>query len=171
MKSTVFTVALIFSIGALGSLSFAADHLVRFDGGIGVVPVSSSAAPVNDNGTFQNVNRNDVRGVAPAGQPWVIARLKADIGFDGTIRVQGEGLLLSGGNNIGTAGNATVFATLFCDDIEHSSNLAGVPLEANGDFIIDDLLTPLPPAPCSNPVLLIRTANGGRWFAAGIPKD
>ena len=170
MKKSIIAAALSLSIGAVGSLSFAADHLLRFDGGIGVTPVSSVAVPQNDNGTFQNVNRNDVRGVAPGGQPWVIKRLKADIGTDGTVRASGEGLLLSGGNNVGTNGNASVFATLFCDAVEHSSNLAGVPLDANGDFLIDDVLAPLPPVPCNNPVLLIRTANGGRWFAAGILK-
>jgi hypothetical protein len=171
MKRLLLAVAIMLGMGALASYSIASDFLARFDGGIGVVPVSSVAAPVNENGTFQNVNRNDVRGVAPAGQLWVISRLKADIGLDGSIMAAGEGLLLSGGNNIGGNGGASVFATLFCGATEHSTNLAGVPLEANGDFFINDVLTPLPSAPCNNPVLLIRTANGGRWFAAGIPRN
>ena len=171
MKRSILALSLMFSIGALATSSFASDFLARFEGGIGVIPVSSVALPMNDNGTFQNVNRNDVRGVPPAGQIWVIARLEADIGLDGSISARGEGLLLGGGNNIGTNANASVFATLFCGAMEFSSNLAGVPLEANGDFMINDVLTPLPSAPCVNPVLLIRTANGGRWFAAGIPRD
>lgn len=171
MKKSISAFALMLTIGALASSSFASDFLARFNGGIGVMPVSSAAAPVNDNGTFQNVNRNDVRGVAPAGQPWVLASLKADVGLDGSIMVAGEGLLLAGGNNIGTNAGASVFATLFCGAMEHSTNLAGVPLEANGDFMITDVLTPLPSAPCDSPVFLIRTANGGRWFAAGIPRD
>ncbi len=33
--------------------------------------------------------------------------------------------------------------------IQHSSNLAGVPLEVNGDFRIDDTLSPTPPNPCT----------------------
>ena len=42
----------------------------------------------------------------------------------------------------------------------------------NGDFQIDGTLTPAPPNPCENPVLLIRGGAGdGNWFAAGIPKD
>jgi hypothetical protein len=53
---------------------------------------------------------------------------------------------------------------------QHSTNLAGVPLTANGDFQIDDVLAPAPPADCASPVLLIRTTVGGTWFAAGIPK-
>jgi hypothetical protein len=38
------------------------DILVAFDGGIGVDPVSNGAAPTNNDGTFQNVARNIVRG-------------------------------------------------------------------------------------------------------------
>jgi len=43
-------------------------------------------------------------------------------------------------------------------------------LQANGDFRIDDVLSPLPTNPCDNPVLLIVNA-GGAWFAAGIPNN
>ena len=55
-------------------------------------------------------------------------------------------------------------------NIQHSSNLAGVPLEVNGDFRIDDTLSPALPNPCTSPVLLIRSAGSGSWFAAGIPR-
>ena len=47
-----------------------------------------------------------------------------------------------------------------------STNPAGVRLQPNGDFRIDDVLTPAP-AGCASPVLLIRN-TGGAWFAAGI---
>src|SRR5690349_18620899 len=60
------------SITLLQLPALAEDSLVRFEGGIGVVPVSSVAGPQNANGTFSAVNRNDVRGVAPGGQPWTI---------------------------------------------------------------------------------------------------
>lgn len=149
------------------------DSLVSFDGGIGVIPVSSAAGVANADGTFPNVNRNVVRGVNPPGQIWVIADLKADVQVDGSIQVRGRGLLLGGGNNIGLNGNARVFATLICESAapftQHSTNLAGVPLEPNGDFRIDDALTTVP-VTCPSPVLLIRNANNQAWFAAGIPK-
>jgi hypothetical protein len=145
----------------------AEDSLVRFEGGIGVIPVSSAAVPQNANGTFQNVNRNDVRGTPPGGQPWVIARLSVDVQLDGRISVDGRGLLLAGGNNIGTNATQMVRARLFCGAAQHNSGL--VALEANGDFKIDDVLTPAPPTPCASPVLLI-VSGGGNWFAAGIPK-
>src|SRR5207245_7546648 len=80
------------------------DSLVKFEGGIGVIPVSSAAGLQNANGTFPDVNRNDVRGVGPGGQPWVISRLQADVTLDGRISVDGRGLLLAGGNGIGTNG-------------------------------------------------------------------
>jgi hypothetical protein len=84
-----------------------------------------------------------------------------------------RGLLLGGGNAIGTNGNASVFATLICDaaaPTQFSTNVTGVPLAANGDFRIDDVLAPAPPAVCASPVLLIRVSPSGAWFAAGIPK-
>jgi hypothetical protein len=148
------------------------DRLVRFDGGIGVIPVANAAGVANADGTFPNVTLNTVRGVLPAGQIWVIAALKADVSTDGRIRVRGRGLLLGGGNAIGFNGNASVFATLICEPTapftQHNTALTGVPLEANGDFRIDDVLTS-PPQECASPVLLIRTTGGTQpWFAAGI---
>jgi len=85
-------------------------------------------------------------------------------------------LLLAGGNNIGTNANQSVFATLICEAtapfVEHSTPTSGVALAPNGDFHIDDFLSPAPPATCASPVLLIRSAAGTThpWFAAGIPK-
>jgi hypothetical protein len=147
--------------------------LVKFDGGIGVIPVASG---VGQAATATVVNRNIVRGVQPAGQIWVISALRADVKVDGSIHVDGRGLLLGGGNLIGFTANASVFATLICEAVapftERSTNAVGVPLEPDGDFRIDDVLVPAPPAVCDSPVLLIRTtgANPG-WFAAGIPRQ
>ncbi|MBI4629963.1 MAG: hypothetical protein HY729_14735 [Candidatus Rokubacteria bacterium] len=164
--------ALVFALflGAVFPVSATADSLAKFEGGIGVIPVSSAAGVQNLDGTFPNVNRNTVRGVNPAGQIWVIAGLSADVGLDGQITVDGRGLLLGGGNTIGGTNNQSVRATLLCandGNVLHSSGL--VPLAPNGDFRIDDLLTPAPPAVCDSPVLLIRNPAGS-WFAAGIPK-
>ena len=139
--------------------SAVAQNVVRFTGGIGVIPTGSA--------------NTTVRGIAAAGQIWVIRDLAADVKQDGSIRLDGRGLLLGSGNAIGSNANASVFATLFCandGNIQHSSNLAGVPLEVNGDFRIDDMLSPAPPNPCTSPVLLIRSAGSGSWFAAGIPR-
>ena len=153
---------------ALAALGFslaavADDRLARFDGGIGVIPTGSA--------------NTAVRGVAAAGQIWVISRLSADVKSDGrtaTITVDGRGLLLGAGNTVGTTNNARVFATLFCGVTEHSTDstplTGGVALEPNGDFRINDELTPTPPADCVGPALLIRNVATRGWFAAGIPK-
>ena len=141
------------------------DTSLKFRGGIGVIPVTGVAA----NGT---VNLNVVRGVSP-GAPWRIADLEATVGSDGHIKVVGRGLLLASGNGIGTNAGQSVHATLFCGPAAtataHNSTPAGVALEADGDFRIDDFLSPAPPTPCETPVLLIRNV-GGVWFAAGIPR-
>ena len=148
--------------------------LVKFDGGIGVIPVASG---VGQAPTATVVNRNIVRGVQPAGQIWVISDLRATVKTDGHIHVDGRGLLLGGGDLIGFTGNFSVFATLICEPTapftEHSTNPAGVPLEPDGDFRIDNVLAPLPPANCVSPVLLIRVtgAQPNPWFAAGIPRQ
>ena len=163
-------VALTLGIGC----SFSAagdDSLVRFKGGIGVIPVSSAAGVANADGSSPSAIRNVVRGINPPGQIWVIADLRADISVDGRIRVSGKGLLLAGGNAIGGTAGQSMFATLICEAAApftlHNTTLTGVALEQNGDFEIDDALTPVP-TECASPVLLIRNA-GGAWFAAGIP--
>jgi hypothetical protein len=164
------TLALACVLGVVvGAALGAKDHsLVRFDGGIGVIPVSNVTA--NADGTV-TVSRNIVRGVNPPGQIWVIRGLKADVDADGRIEVRGRGLLLGGGNNIGLNANQKVFATLICEAAApftlHSTAATGVALEPDGDFRIDDTLVPPPPATCASPVLLIRN-TGGTWFAAGI---
>jgi hypothetical protein len=148
------------------------DAVARFDGGIGVIPVSGVAGPVNADGTFPNVKLNVVRGVPPGAGPWRIADLKAEVDVDGHISVRGRGLLLASGNSIGQNANQSVFATLICESaapfVERSTSAAGVPLDPNGDFRIDDVLNSVP-SDCASPVLLIRN-TAGSWFAAGIAR-
>src|SRR3954462_14004249 len=95
MKTSIMAGALALACSAA---AIADDRLVRFDGGIGEIPVSNT--------TTTNV----VRGVSPGGQPWVISRLTADVRTDGHILVDGRGLLLAGGNGIGTNGGPKVVA-------------------------------------------------------------
>ena len=164
---------ILLALGIVGSVSaHESDFLARFEGGIGVIPVSNGAGPVNPDGTSPNVRLNVVRGVSPGAGPWRIANLRADIDIYGRITVRGRGLLLASGNLIGQNANQRVFATLICEAaapfVEHSTASTGVPLEPNGDFRIDDVLNSVP-SECSSPVLLIRN-TGGVWFAAGIPR-
>lgn len=143
---------------ALPTQAKADDRLVRFEGGIGVVTARVGGVA------------NIVRGVNPGGQPWVISRLSADVRTDGRISVDGRGLLLAGGDNIGTNGGQQVAARLFCgqgNGVPFDSAL--VPLGDDGDFRIEGQLAGVLPAVCERPVLLIVNAAGA-WFAAGIPK-
>lgn len=169
MTKSRFVLACVLCVGLGSSLLAKDDNSLRFDGGIGVIPVSN--VTVNADGSV-TVSRNIVRGVNPPGQIWIIDALRAEVRGD-EIRVRGRGLLLGGGNNIGTNANQSVFASLICGQAApftvHSTPTAGVPLDPNGDFRIDDVLAPAPPFECVNPVLLIRNP-GGAWFAAGIVK-
>ena len=79
---------------------------------------------------------------------------QADVKVGGRIQVDGKGLLLGGDDHIGFNSDASVFATLICDAValfDEHSNGAGVALEPNGDFRIDDVLVPPPPADCASP--------------------
>ncbi len=171
-KALIASMPLLLIVGVFALPVRADDTLAEFEGGIGVIPVSSG---VGTGATVEVVNRNIVRGVQPAGQIWVIKKLEAEVKTNGEIKVEGEGLVLGGGNNIGRATGQHVFATLICEAAapctERNSNPDGVPLEANGDFRIDDVLSPATPESCASPVLLIRNAAGSSWFAAGILKS
>jgi hypothetical protein len=146
----LFSVTLSFPVAANAD-----DSRVRFDGGIGSQPLRAGGLV------------NDVFGVPPGGRPWVISRLSADVNSRRII-VDGRGLVLAGGNSIGTGAGQSVRARLFCGGVPHDSAL--VALEDNGDFRIDSALSPSPPRPCADPVLLI-VSGGGSWFAAAIPRD
>jgi hypothetical protein len=165
-------------VALVPSLGLSEDTLAKFEGGIGVDGVSSAAGTAP---TAAVVTRNIVRGVQPAAQLWAIADLSAEVKADGRIKVDGQRLVFAGGDTVGTAvvltptgGTAglNVFATLICETlapfVERNTN--PVPLAANGDFRIEDGLSPWPPASCETPVLLIRNAGNRSWFAAGVRK-
>ena len=163
-------VVALMAIAFSGIASAQDDTILKFKGGIGVIPVTGVSAATGA------VNLNVVRGVNPAG-PWRIADLDASVQSDGHIQVKGRGLLLAAGNGIGTNAGASVHATLFCGPVGTPSAFdeTGVALDADGNFIIDSFLTGdvTFPGSCENPVLLIRNgkaAGQGVWFAAGIRK-
>src|SRR5512143_1261291 len=158
MKRALVAVLLLSVMSGAARAGDEDDGMLKFRGGIGVIPVSN----VNASGVG---TANVVLGVNPGGQPWVIRRLTAKVKEDGRIQVEGRGLLLAGGNGIATNGGQSVEARLFCGGVPHETGL--VPLEADGDFHIDDMLSPAPPSPCESPALLIvnaKIADGGRWF-------
>jgi hypothetical protein len=154
--------------------------VLTFNGGIGVIPVSSvscvpSATPcVMPPATTLTVTQNTVRGQTPAGQIWVINQLNAQVFANGSIKVSGQGLVLGGGNTAGGAPAAALFATLSCSSTSPFS-LSSTPipgtlptLSPNGDFQIDAMLSPAPVFPCASPLLLIQSQTNMHWFALGI---
>lgn len=166
MKKLMFAMLLAVSV----PLAAAADNsLARFSGAISVDTVRGVDA---NNAPVTNV----VCGVAPGVTPWRISNLHATVKDDGHIVVDGRGLLVAASNGIGTNLGQTIQAELFCNTSSvtcgtpSTTSPTGVALAPNGDFRIDDTLSPLPPMACPNPVLLITQipAKGGRWFAAGI---
>ena len=172
IESTVlgaYAAALIAVAAMVPAPAHAVEPLVRFDGGIGSQPLRSGAAP------------NVSRGLQPGGLPWVISELHATVRTNGQITVEGRGLLLAGGDGIATNGNQQVRARLFCGAgaTAPSFQTQLVPLAADGDFTIRDVLVGVAPDPntpppvfngsCATPTLLIINA-GNAWFAAGIPK-
>lgn len=162
MKKARFAVVSAINMFAFLVFLSGAARAMQFSGGIGVIPRANAAG-----------TPNEVRGVQPAGQIWVIRNLQASV-VNGQIVVNGKGLLLGGGNNIGLNGGASVFATIICETVppfvEHSTPQAGVALKPNGNFTIQDALSPPLPPVCQSPALLIRNSANQGWFAAGIPE-
>ena len=63
MKKQVAVI--LFALGMAGVVSANGRYLLaRFDGGIGVIPVSNGAGPANPDGTLPNVRLNVVRGAS-----------------------------------------------------------------------------------------------------------
>lgn len=167
--------------------------LFRFDGGIGSQPFRSGPLPPPQSGN--GPVPNTVAGVTPGGTPWPITSFRAQINTDGRIRAVARGILLGGGDGIGTRGAPRqMVLSLFCRNAPVAPAVTGtlqttpynstfVDLDADGDFRLDSMLTDAsgatPPANCGDtaenrPVLLIRTvtnAAAGSWFAAGILKS
>lgn len=166
MTSLPRLVAVALVAGVAPVVSFAADTIARFEGGIGVTPWAAAgnpAAPVL-NGVFD---------ANPGGRPWVIRKLAGSVFNDGTVSIRGRGLLLAGGNGVGARGAiASVIGSLYCNGVATPINTQPAELDVAGNFRISGPLSAAPPNPCNTPVLLIRNGAGGvpgAWFAAGIP--
>jgi hypothetical protein len=141
---------------------------VRWDGIVGVIQTG-------------NVVGSGTGAVAGAGQPWVVTDGRAEVDVsDGDLRFEVEGLVLAGGNSIGTRGtNTQVRGTLVCDTNGSAgggnSVLVDTPLvalSAQGDARFSGNVGPLPAVCATEPdiAFLIRS-TGGNWFAAGIVRE
>jgi hypothetical protein len=123
---------------------------------------------------------NLVGGIGGGGQPW--STLGGDARVDlssGRIDFEVRGLVLAGGNTIGTrAGIAQVKGTLVCDPGATDQAIVDTPavdLSLTGDAEFDGNVGPIP-AVCTpnNTAFLVRiaaTAPGDRWLANGAVRS
>lgn len=124
---------------------------------------------------------NVVAGIGGGGQPWSTLGGSAAVNLDsGRAKWRVDGLVLAGGNGIGTrAGIASVKGTLVCNPGAADQAIVdtpAVPLDVVGDARFDgDFATPLPascttPTPTRSFAFLVRIAApapGDRWIANG----
>jgi hypothetical protein len=159
---------------ALTSLGAGAnDTLLKFNGGIGVIPAGGVVQPDGQPlGSPGVVKPNIVRGFFPPGAPWRINSLKATVKVDGHINLTGTGLLLAGGDKIGTTAGVSVRASVVCgtsplDTTDHETPSI-VQLSPEGDFAFDEVLDSANLTTCVNPTLVIFNPFTAQWLAAGI---
>jgi hypothetical protein len=141
------------------------DQVIRWERIVGVIQPNNLVG----SGTGQ---------VTGGGQPWVTTDGRASVDLaTGEVRFDLEGLVLVGGNNIGTrAGITQVRGTLVCDTDGSAGsgnsvlvNTPLVDLSAQGDANFAGNVGPLPGVCLTQPdiAFLIRNA-GGSWLAAGV---
>jgi hypothetical protein len=164
MKRVLFVLALTLITGLAPLAALADNPNVRWADIIGIV----QAGNVVGSGTGQ---------VAGGLQPWSTSRGSAAVNLQtGDVHFRVEGLVLAGGNSIGTPDGITqVKGTLVCDTDGSAgggnSTLVDTPLvtlSAQGDAEFNGSVGSLPAA-CLEPdiAFLVRIA-AGRWIAAGV---
>lgn len=152
-KTLVLLVLLLFASAAVGE----DDAVVRWQTIVGVI-------------TAPGVN-NPVAGIPSGALPWTAKGGKARVNLaNGDVGFKVAGLVLVGGNVIGTRGDLTeVKGTLVCNagtGTQAVIDTPAVPFSVQGDAEFVGSLESLPPTPCANPLFLIRLVNN-RWIAAG----
>lgn len=110
----------------------------------------------------------NVRNIPGGGLPWTIRNGEAELGQDGTLKVEVEGLVLAAGPNVGTNPIPAFMATLSClnaDGTINNIDTPPVPATSTGDARIEQVLTL--PDTCLGPIVFIRAGlpTNSRWFA------
>jgi hypothetical protein len=150
-------------------------------GSLLLLALSASAAFAQDGSVvrWQQINgvitapgiNNPVGSISSGGGPWTTRTGAARVNFrTGGVFFFVEGLVLAGGNAIGTPGPVTsVTGTLVCNAGSTSSpgeqvlDTPAVALSPEGNAQFSGVFLSIPP--CSKPIFLIRA--GTRWIAAG----
>jgi hypothetical protein len=114
---------------------------------------------------------NPVAGISAGAGPWTTTQGSARVNFrSGNVSFFVDGLVLAGGNSVGTPGAVTnVIGTLVCNPGSTTTpgqqvlDTPAVPLSAEGNAQFSGTFASIPA--CNKPVFLIRA--GTRWIAAG----
>ena len=132
---------------------------------------------------FANVNgavaSNTVDAISPGGRPWTTLGGRAKVNLaTSQVTFEVEGLVLLGGNTIGTPGAVnTVVGSVVCNPgaaNQTISNTPAVKLSPQGDAEFSGTASPPFPSTCNaaNIAFLVRIGPvAGAWIAAGIVKN
>jgi hypothetical protein len=140
----------------------------------GALPLMSAASFARDNGTPEwktiigiKQAGNAVDGIIGGGQPWSTLGGAASIDLrSGEIEFEVRGLVLAGGNSIGTPGAVvSVAGTVVCGP-GISAATPQVPLSARGDAQFEGAVS-IPPGCTSENIAFLLTAPNGQWIANG----
>jgi hypothetical protein len=121
---------------------------------------------------------NLVGNIGGGGQPWSTlgGRARVDLAAS-RVDFDVEGLVLAGGNTIGTPGAInSVIGTIVCDAGTAAQQVRDTPavtLSPQGDAEFSGATTLPIPSSCnsSNVVFLVRIAGAGRWIANGAVRS
>ena len=164
-KLSVFSVVLGVWLALSSNGMAIPDQVIRWERIVGVIQPN-------------NVVGSGTGAVTGGGQPWVVTDGRASVDLaTGDVRFDIEGLVLAGGNSIGTRGTiAQVKGTLVCDTNGSAGggnsvlvNTPLVDLSPQGDADFSGNVGPLPGVCLTEPDIAFLVRNsGGAWLAAGV---
>ncbi len=136
-------------------------------------PPSDKPAKILEFGTMVGVvapftgSANPIRGINGGGVPWKLTSAKGELGVDGKLELEVEGLVLvSTGVNPVASFNAVVSCQTIAGGLAGTMNVAAGPVPATsaGDAEFEAVLAL--PSPCIAPIVFVTNAAGTSWFAA-----
>lgn len=149
------------------------NNSVRWQTIIGTFFIGTPPNSINTVGGNTTVSP-PIPGIIGGGEPWSTLGGHAYVDLtSGTVDFEVDGLVLAGGNGIGTTGGATpVEGTLVCapgSTTQMVFNTSTVPLSAQGNAEFHGSFGPLPTVciTTNGVAFLIRIVSNGHWIANG----
>jgi hypothetical protein len=165
-KKTMKNTLLILTLVLFASVAKADDLVVRWRQIVGVI-----TAPNVDNPVATTLSPSPIHSGT---LPWTTKGGHASVNLStGAVSFDVDGLVLNGGDFSGTlpSGFPKIVGTLVCNagmPAPATVDTPQVPISKQGDADFSGQFTTSIPAPCSNPLFLIRVpAFGGKWIATG----